>query len=123
MNIAVAAFAVCGFCVAGSQRLPVNTIVVYLLFVGMAGDASWFGKPRIVRKALNVGVAIHAGEHGAVDRRLERVSVHFLAVDHRPIAVTGEAIVVSRLGLGRGLGPCVRKPGAGKHQAHHPDQF
>ena len=44
MNIAVAAFASCNFCIAGSQRLPVNAIVVQLLFVRMAGDASWFRK-------------------------------------------------------------------------------
>ncbi len=123
MNIAVAALAICGFYVARGERLPVNSVVVHLLFVGMAGDASRLDQPCIVRQALNVGMAIYAGEHGAVNRRLKCVSMHVLAVDHRGIAVTGKAIIVSRLGLGGCLGPCVRKPGAEKHQAHHPDQF
>ena len=120
MNIAVAAFALRGFGIAQGQRLPVNAIVVQLLFVGMAGDALGLRQSRIVRNALDVGMAIHAGEHRAVDRSLECVAMHFLAVDHRPIVVAGKAIVAGRLGLGCGLGPCAYKPGAPKHQANHP---
>jgi len=94
MNIAVAAFALCGFRIARSQRFAVNTVVVRLLFVGMAGDALRFGQPRIVRNALHRRMAVHAGEHRTVDRSFECVSVNRLAVHHRLIAVTGQAIVV-----------------------------
>ena len=52
MNIAVAAFASCGFGVAGSQRFPVNAGVVGLLLVSMAGGTGWFGEIGIVRKSF-----------------------------------------------------------------------
>jgi hypothetical protein len=118
MNISVAAFAICSFDISGSQRFPMYTVAILRLLFGMAGNTSWFLKTRIVRKGLDVGVAIHAGEHGTMNRSLECVSMHVFAVDHRGVAVTGKAIVTGKLG-GGGLGSCVRKPGAGKHQAHY----
>ena len=115
MNITVAAFTICGFRITGSQRLPVNTIAVHLLFVGMAGDASWFGKTGVVRKGLDGSVAIHAGEHGTMDRRFERVPMHLLAVHQRRVIMTAKAIVIGKLWSA----PCVCKSNASKHKRNN----
>ncbi len=87
MNIAMAVFAICSLGISSSQRFPVNTLVVHLLFVSMTGNASRFGKTSLVRKGLDGGVAIYAGEHGTVNRRFESVSMHLLAVHQRRIAM------------------------------------
>src|ERR1700676_2229241 len=116
MNIAVAAFAICSLGIPSSQRFPVNAVVVHLLFVSMAGDASWFGKTTLVRKGLDGGVAIYAGEHGAVNRRFECVSMHVLAVDQRRVTVTAKTVVVGKLWRT----PCVCKSCASEHKGEYP---
>ncbi len=123
MNIAVAAFASCNFGVAGSQRFPVNAGVVGLLLVSMAGGAGWLGEIGLVRKTFDAGMAIHAGEHGTMNGCLECVPMNCLAVHHRGIAVTSEAIIAGELGRGRGRGSCIGIPGTGKQQAEDTEQF
>lgn len=117
MNIAVATFAICSLCVAGSQCLSVDASFVLRLLVSVAGDAGRFGKTHFVGQALDVSMAINAGKHGTVNRRLESISMDVLAIHHRCITVTGKTIVIGGLWRGCGLVPCKRKPSAGKHQA------
>jgi hypothetical protein len=60
----------------------------------MAGDAIWFFETGIMRKAFDVGMAIHAGKHRAVNGGLECIAVHPLAVHHGRIVMACKAIVV-----------------------------
>jgi hypothetical protein len=117
MNIAVAAFAIRSFRNASSQRFPVYTIIVRLLFVSMAGNAGGFGKTRIVREGLDRSMAIDAREHGAVYGRFKCVSMYRLAINHRRVAVTAQAIVVGE--FGGGATACVGKHRAGNNKADY----
>lgn len=74
---------------AGLARFRVSAMRPGVERTGVAlGAGDFFGR-LVVRQALHVLVAIHAGEHGAVDGVLELVFVDVEA-DHRAVYVLGE---------------------------------
>ena len=56
-----------GLAVASLDGLAVKAAIVGGLLLGVAGGAGDFQGRRFVRRTLYVGVAVHAGEHAAVD--------------------------------------------------------
>ena len=85
--------------------LAVKTAIVGSLLVGVAGRASDFLGRGLVRRTLYIGVAIHAGEHAAVDGIFEGLridvqadglAVHFMS--QRGVAMAGEAFFGSWFG-------------------------
>ncbi len=109
VDIAVAILATCGD-FAGDGDLGVNAMRVGFVRVGVALVAGDFFRGRIVRDAFDVGVAIDAGEHGAVNGVLGFVLVDGDAVavarGHGGVGVAGEAVGVLELLRGsRGRGP------------------
>ena len=78
------------------------------LLVGVAARTGDLGRRGFMRRRFDIGVAIDAGEHSAMDRCLEpfRVDVEAdrLAVNvlrHGGIAMTGQAFLIGGLGSGR----------------------
>ena len=89
--------------VASLNSLAVETAVVRCLLVGVASCAGDFQGRSFVRGTLDVGVAIHAGKHAAMDGILEPLGVHMqahrLAVDvvgQRSIAMASQTFFRSR---------------------------
>jgi hypothetical protein len=95
---------------------------------GSTGDLGWRGP---VRRGLEVGVAIHAGKHAAVDRILELVRVDVktdsLAVDHftqRRITVTGQTVFVGGFLCGStGPGEQAQSKHQGRQHLAQPPRF
>src|SRR5215831_19025108 len=113
MRAAVAIDASGGVTIAALDRLRMEAALVGGLFLGMAGRAGDLLWRRFVRGTLDVGVAIQAREHAAVNRILEplRIDVQadLLAIDlarERRVTVAGEALVNAGFWriLGRRLG-------------------
>src|SRR5438270_10107182 len=78
------------------------------LLVGVAARTGDLGRRGFMRRRFDIGVAIDAGKHSAMDRCLEpfRVDVEAdrLAVNvlrHGGIAMTGQAFLIGGLGSGR----------------------
>ena len=121
VRAAVAIDAGGGLAVASLHGLAVEAAIVGSLLVGVAGGAGDFLRRSFVRGALYVGVAVHAGEHAAVDGIFEglRIDVQAdgLAVDfmgQRGVAMAGEAFVrggFRRLLIGWLLGRGVERAG------------
>jgi hypothetical protein len=110
VDVAVAILTTCGD-FAGDGGLGMNAMRITLAFAGVALAAGDLLRWRVVRKALDVGVAIDTGEHGAVNGVLELVLIDGDAVavarGHARVAVAGEAVRVFELlrgvcGRGRG---------------------
>ncbi len=131
VDVAVAVLAGCGdFATAGYSG--VNTVRVALPLVCMALGAGDFLRSGFVRETTNVGVAVDALEHGAVNGMLELVLIdvdaHRRAVyvlSESGIGVAGEAVRILELLRGvRGGGPgktekneCKRRKPASKVHA------
>ena len=107
VGISMAVLTICRG-LAGSGDLCMRTVRVGVLRVSMAIGAQHFLRRRLVRKALHILVAVHAGQlHGAVNRVLHlfcideerhRLSVH-VGGEGR-VTVAGEAIFIFQLVLG-----------------------
>lgn len=94
-----------GVAVAGLQGFTVEAAIIGGLLVGMAGRAADFLRSGFVRGSFYVGMAIHTGEHAAVDRVFERLRIdvqadrlalHFMS--EGGITVACEALVRGRFG-------------------------
>jgi len=117
MGTAVAVDAGGRVAVSALDGFRVETALISGLLVGMAGRACDFLRWCVVRGTLNVTVAIHAGEHAAMDRIFEglRIDVQTsrLAVDfmsQRGVTMAGESLVGSgfRRIFGRSAGAAGR---------------
>ena len=105
VSVAVQAIG-CNF--AGGNGLGVCAVRVGRLCVGMAIGAEDLLGRLVVGEALDILVAVHAGEfHGAVDGVLQLLAVHIerdgLAVHIRAqgcVTMTGEAVLILQLVLG-----------------------
>ena len=100
------------------KNIGADVIICHHLSIGMTSRATDLFGSGFVRGALYVGVAVHAGEHAAVDGILERFRIDMqanrLAIDlvgERGVAVAGEALISGR--LGRFLFPGSRQGGCG----------
>src|SRR6202158_542270 len=123
MRAAVASDACGGLVVASLDCLAVEAAIVRSLLVRVAGFAADFQRRSFVRGTLDVGVAVHAGEHAAVDGIFERLRIDVQAdgfaidlVSQRGVAMTSETFFRSgfrRLLTGGlfagGVGRCGRK--------------
>src|SRR5215469_603791 len=107
MHVAVT-IAAGGGGVAGSGQLCVRAVAVGRSGIGVTLRAGDLLRRRFVREALDVGVTVDAGKHGAVDgvlhlcridEKTARLAVHVLT--ERGVAVTREAVFVLELVLGR----------------------
>ena len=83
----------------------VEATVVGGLLIGVTGGAGNFFRRGFVRGALNVSMAIHAGEHAAVDRVFEGLRIYMQAdglpvhlMRKRGVAVASKAFVNGGLG-------------------------
>ena len=92
--------------VAALHGLAMEAAIVGSLLVGVARRTADFKRWRFVSGALYVGVAVHAGEHAAVNRIFERLGIDVqadrLAVDvmgKGAVAMTGEALVRGGFGM------------------------
>jgi hypothetical protein len=90
-----------GGCVhASMRRFRVEAAIIPGLLIGVALRAGDFLRCGFVGRAFNIGVAIHASEHAAVNRIFERLRIHGQAdrlavhiVSQARIAMAGEAII------------------------------
>jgi hypothetical protein len=90
-----------GGCVHASMRLfRVEAAIIRGLLIGVALPAGDFLRCGFVCQVFNIGVAIHASEHAAVNRIFERPRIHVQAdrlavhiVSQARIAMAGEAII------------------------------
>jgi hypothetical protein len=113
--------------------LRVQTAVVSCLLVAVASGAGDFGWLGLVGRSLDVGMAIHAGEHATVHRALElnRIDIqsHTLAVDvmgEAGVAMAGKAVFVRGLLRGNRVGAKQQGQEQEPHRgcgAHHRSQF
>jgi hypothetical protein len=115
---AVAVDAGGGVRVPALKRFGVMTAIIGGLLIGVTCGATDLFGSGFVGGALYVGMAIHAGEHAAVDGILEGFRIDMqanrLAIDlvaERGVAVTGEARIGG--GLGGGLFPGSPQGGCG----------
>src|SRR5690349_13181055 len=71
--------------VPGCDGLGVKAAIVHRLLVSMALRAFHLGRRCLMHGALDVSVAIHTGEHSAMDRGLElfgrNIQADWLAID------------------------------------------
>ena len=113
MGAAVTIRASSGLAVACLDRCCMKTAFVGGLLISMTRGTRNLRRRVLVRRCLHICVAIHAGEHGAVNGCFERVRIHvqadLLPVNlgaHRWVAMAGQALVVGgfRLTLGKGSG-------------------
>ena len=108
VDIAVAILAASGN-FAGACDLGVNAVRVGFVRVGMALVAGNFFRGRVVGEAFDVGVAIDASEHGAVNGVLEPGLVDgdavAVAIGHAGVGVTSETVRVLELLRGDWGGP------------------
>ena len=105
VRAAVAIDAGRGLAVARPDGLGVIAALVGGLLVGMALGASNPARPDFMGRSFDVGMAVDAGKHAAVDRVLESVRVYeeadLLAVyvgRHGGITMAHQAIFVAGLG-------------------------
>ena len=117
MRAAVAVDAGGGMGISALNRLGMEAALVCALLIGVAGGAGNLLGRRFVGCVLYVGVAVHAGEHAAVDGILESLRIHVeangLAIHFMAeggVAVAGKARIRGR--FWRLLGSSV-KCGAG----------
>ena len=104
MRAAVAINARCRILVARDDRFGMKAAIVDDLLVLVALGATHLRRRRVVHGILDVGVAIHAREHVAVDRSFELlrrdIETDWLAADflaQRGVAVASQTIVVGGL--------------------------
>ncbi len=117
VNVAVAVLATGGN-LSALVHFRVDAVLIRLAGIGVALRAADFLRGRLVRQALHILVAIHAGEHAAVDGMLELALVDeeadrrsvLVRGGERGVGVAGEAVRV--LELLRGV--CGRGPGKKK---------
>src|SRR5690348_273271 len=90
--------------VAGLDRLGMQATVIDYLLIGMAPVACDLRRGGLVHGTLDVSVAVHAGEHAAVDGILELRGIHvqtdWLAGDlfgEGRVTVASQTVVVGRL--------------------------
>jgi hypothetical protein len=105
VRAAVAVDATRRFAISFAHRLAVETAVICRLLIGVTSCAGDFQRSGLVRRALNIRVAIHAGEHAAVDGILEALRIHVQAdrfavylVRQGGIAMAGHALFCGRFG-------------------------
>ena len=114
---AVAVDAGGGVRVPALNRFSVMTAIIGGLLIGVTSGATDLFGSGFVCGALYVGVAIHAGEHAAMDGILERFRIDMqanrLAIDlmtQRGVAMTSEALIGGGFGRfffpGSGQGGC-----------------
>lgn len=96
-----------GLLVARTDGFGMIAALISDLLIGMALGAGNPARPDFVRGALDIGVAVDAGESGPVDRVLESVRVYEeadrLAVylgRHGGVAMAHQAILVAGLRAG-----------------------
>ncbi len=121
VNVAVAVLALGYVGIARCCGLGVDAVLVRSLLIGVAGGAHRLRRRGVVRKCLDVGVAVGATER-TVDGRLELRVVHMqadllavLVFRQSGIAMTGQTIIVAHLrGFGGGLGGAAAIAGSNK---------
>ena len=104
VHAAVAVLALGHVGVAGGRGLGVNAVIVGGLLISVAGGAHRLDRRGVVRKGLDVGVAIGAAEDavhrglelGVVDMQADLLAV--LVFRESGIVVAGQALVVAHLG-------------------------
>src|SRR5437667_12604377 len=89
--------------VPGCDGFGMKAAIVHRLLVGMALRALHLGRRCLMHRALDVAMAIYAGEHSAVDRGSElfgrNVQADWRAIDlfgEGRIAMASQAVAVGR---------------------------
>jgi hypothetical protein len=101
MHVAVAVLALGDVIVSRRCRLGVDAVLIRGLLVGMTGGTDRLGWNWIVRKRLNVGVAVRTSErivYGRLEVRVVHVQADLIAVlvlCQGRVAVTGQAFLVA----------------------------